>query len=108
MTLDAAVESGGGEFVVEDVTSGVLPGSTVTSGFGRLGDGRTFSFHLRRGTLTVEVYRPRLAGPVPMPEEVVASGSRHLADLDVDDERSLAAAVRDAIGDALRARVPAR
>ena len=42
------------------------------SGFGRVGDGRTFSFHVERQVLIVEIYRPRLAGPVPQAEDVVA------------------------------------
>ena len=70
------------------------------SGFGHLGDGRSFSFHVHRGQLLVEIYRPRLAGPVPLPDDVVASARRSLVDLDVDDARSLSAAVRDAIAEA--------
>ena len=106
MTLAAAPHAGGnprdnaggdfaGEFFVEDITTGL-----AASGFGHLGDGRSFSFHVHRGQLVVEVYRPRLAGPVPLPEDVVARASRSLVDLDVDDARSLSAAVRDAIGEA--------
>ena len=38
---------------------------------GRLGDGRSFSFHVHRGQLVVEVYRPRLSALVPLPEDVV-------------------------------------
>jgi len=99
MTLDAAPHSEGAEFVaefvIEDITTGVF-----ASGFGHLGDGRNFSFRVHRGQLLVEIYRPRLAGPVPAPEDVVAGASRSLTDLDVDDARSLSAAVRDAIGEA--------
>ena len=47
--------------------------------------------------LLVEVYRPRLSGPVPQAEDVVAVATRKLKDIDVTDERSLAAAVRDAV-----------
>lgn len=92
MPLAPASESTGAEFVVEDLSTGVF-----ASGFGRLGDGRSFSFHVNRGHLVVEIYRPRLAGPVPVPEDVVATSSRGLGDVDVDDARSLAAAVRDAV-----------
>ena len=46
------------------------------------------------------MYRPRLAGPVPQAEDVVAVASRRLTDIDVTDERSLTAAVRDAVADA--------
>ena len=94
MTLAAAPHARG-EYFVEDITTGL-----AASGFGHLGDGRSFSFHVHRGQLVVEVYRPRLAGPVPLPEDVVARASRSLVDLDVDDARSLSAAVRDAIGEA--------
>ena len=48
-------------------------------------------------TLVVEVYRPRLSGPVPQAEDVVAVATRKLTDIDVTDERSLSAAVRDAV-----------
>ena len=84
-----------GDFVVEDITTGVF-----ASGFGHLGDGRRFSFRVHRGRLTVEVYRARAGGPVPLPEDLVATASRGLADLDLSDARSLSAAVRDAIATA--------
>ena len=83
------------EFEIEDISTGLH-----ASGFGRVGDGRTFSFHVDRGTLEVEVYRPRLRGPVPQTEDVVATSTRSLAHIDVHDERSLAAVVRDAVADA--------
>ncbi len=63
-------------------------------------DGRSFSFHIEHHQLVVEVYRPRLAGPVPQAEDVVATATRRAADIDFSDERSLAAAVRDAVADA--------
>ena len=96
MTLASAPHSPGAEFVVEDLTTGLF-----ASGFGRLGDGRSFSFHVHRGQLVVEVYRPRLAGPVPSPEDLIAGTTRGLGDLDVHDARSLCAAVRDAISTAV-------
>lgn len=99
MTLAAAPLSPGPEFVIEDLATGLF-----ASGFGRVGDGRSFSFHVHRGQLVVEVYRPRLSGPVPMPEDVVATAVRGLCDLDVDDARSLAAAVRDAVAMAVPVR----
>jgi hypothetical protein len=85
----------GEEFEIEDVSTGMN-----ASGFGRLGDGRTFSFRVERNTLVVEVYRPRLVGPVPQTEDVVAVSYRSLSHVDVTDERSLVAAVRDAVADA--------
>jgi hypothetical protein len=85
-----------GQFIIEDISTGLH-----ASGFGQVGDGRPFSFHLDdKRTLTVEVYRPRLSSLVPHEEDVVARASRRLAHVDVDDERSLAAAVRDAVADA--------
>lgn len=95
MTLAAAPLTPGAEFVIEDLTTGLF-----ASGFGRLGDGRRFSFHVHRAQLVVEIYRPRLAGLVPLPEDVVATAARSLGDLDVDDARSLTAAVRDTLATA--------
>jgi hypothetical protein len=99
MTLTSAAQSPGTEFVIEDLTTGLF-----ASGFGRLGDGRRFAFHAHRGQLTVEVYRPRTAGPVPAPEDVIASVTRSVGDLDVRDARSVAAAVRDAVATAVSKR----
>jgi len=95
MTLAADREAGGREFAVEDITTGVH-----ASGFGQVGDGRSFSFHIERQTLVVEIYRPRLNGPVPLEEDIVATASRKLTHIDLNDERSIAAAVRDAVTDA--------
>lgn len=80
------------EFVVEDITTGVH-----ASGFGQVGDGRSFSFHVERQHLVVEIYRPRLTRPVPWDEDVVAIATRTLTDLDLTDTRSVTAAVRDAV-----------
>ncbi|MFM9033979.1 MAG: hypothetical protein ACKOQ4_06785 [Mycobacterium sp.] len=92
MALVPASQSDGTEFVIEDLITGLH-----ASGFGRLGDGRSFSFHVHHGQLVVEVYRPRRAVPVPLPEDVTATATRGLAGVDVDDARSLSAAVRDAV-----------
>ena len=84
------------EFAIEHVSTGVH-----ASGFGTLGDGRSFSFHVEdRQNLVVEVYRPRLSGPVPQDEDVIARTTRGLIDIDVTDERSVAATVRDAVAGA--------
>lgn len=85
------------DFVIEDMWSGVSPAKAFASGFGQVGDGRSFAFRIERRWLLVEVYRPRLAGPVPQPEDIVASSRRSVVDIDITDERSLAAAVRDAV-----------
>ena len=79
-------------FAIEDIITGVH-----ASGFGQVGDGRTFSFRIERHELVVEVYRPRLRGPVPQSEDVVAISTRKLTDIDLSDERSMAAVVRDAV-----------
>jgi hypothetical protein len=92
MTLGADRELDNQQFAIEDITTGVH-----ASGFGQVGDGRSFSFHIEKQMLVVEVYRPRLPGPVPQAEDVVAVASRKLIDIDLTDERSVSAAVRDAV-----------
>ena len=103
MTLAADRELGNHEFAIEDITTGVHG-----SGFGQVGDGRSFSFHIVKQMLDVEVYRPRITGPVPQAEDVVATASRKLTDIDLTDERSVAAAVRDAVAAAQPVTRPAR
>jgi len=95
MTLAAHPQPGYQEFAIEDISTGVH-----ASGFGQVGDGRTFSFHIERGQLVIEVYRPRLSNPVPCEEDVVAIATRKLTDIDLTDERSLSATVRDAVAEA--------
>lgn len=85
------------EFVIEEMSTGVF-----ASGFGQADDGRSFSFRIERQLLAVEVYRAQTAGPVPHAEDVVASAGRSLVDIDVTDERSLAAAVRDVVAGLIR------
>jgi hypothetical protein len=92
MTLAADEDLGKQEFAIEDITTGVH-----ASGFGQVGDGRSFSFHIERQMLVVEIYRPRLNGPVPQEEDVVAVGTCRLTHIDLTDERSVSAAVRDAV-----------
>jgi hypothetical protein len=92
MTLAADRDLDNQEFAIEDITTGVH-----ASGFGQVGDGRSFSFHTEKQMLVVEIYRPRLSGPVPQAEDVVAVASRRLTDIDLTDERSVAAAVRDTV-----------
>src|SRR6478735_451525 len=96
MTLAPGTDLTADDFAIEDISTGVH-----ASGFGALGDGRSFSFHVEdRQFLVVEVYRPRLSGPVPQDEDIVAIATRSLTDIDVTDERSVAAAVRDAVAGA--------
>ena len=92
MTLAADWEADHGTLIFEDISPGIH-----ASGFGQLEGGRSFSFHVERQHLIVEIYRPRLPGPVPHAEDVVATATRKLIGIDLTDERSLAAAVRDAM-----------
>ncbi|MFY1621080.1 hypothetical protein [Micromonospora sp. WMMD736] len=103
MTLAADRDLDTDEFAIEDISTGVH-----ASGFGQTGDGRTFSFHIERQMLVVEVYRPRLTGPVPQAEDVVAAAARTVTDIDLGDERSLAAAVRDEVASAQPVERPSR
>lgn len=96
MTVMADRHTAGNEFAVEDISTGIF-----ANGYGQVGDGRSFSFHIERRSLVVEVYRPRLSGPVPQAEDVVAKAVRGLVDLDLTDERSLTAAVRDSVAAAV-------
>ena len=93
VTADRHIADNG--FAVEDMSTGIF-----ASGYGQVGDGRSFSFHIEHRSLVVEVYRPRLTGPVPQAEDVVAKSVRSLFDIDLTDERSLTAAVRDSVANA--------
>ena len=95
MTVTADRHTADNGFAVEDMSTGIFE-----SGDGQLGDGRSFSFHIEHRSLVVEVYRPRLTGPVPQAEDVVARSVRSLFDIDLTDERSLTAAVRDSVANA--------
>jgi hypothetical protein len=86
---------GGGRFAIEDISTGLH-----ASGFGQVGDGRSFAFRVERRQLIVEIYRPRLAGPVPQAEDMVAMATRGVSGIDLTDEGSLSAVVRDAVSDA--------
>jgi hypothetical protein len=95
MAPTADRDSTGGEFVVEDITTGVH-----ASGYGEVGDGRSFSFHVEHHTLVIEVYRPLMGGPVPQAEDVVATARLNVLGIDLTDEQSLTAAVRAGVGGA--------
>jgi hypothetical protein len=103
MTVAADRHLADKEFAVEDMSTGIF-----ASGYGQVGDGRSFSFHIEHRSLVVEIYRPRLAGPVPQAEDVVARTVRSLLEIDLTDERSLTAAVRDAVSRATRVCRPRR
>jgi hypothetical protein len=103
MTLAADRKLDNHQFAIEDITTGLH-----ASGFGQVGDGRSFSFHIEKQVLVVEVYRPRITGPVPQAEDVVAAANRRLTDVDLFDQRSVSAAVRDAVAAAQRVTRTAR
>lgn len=103
MTLATEGRPDSAAFTFEDISTGMY-----ASGFGQVGDGRSFSFRLERQSLVVEVYRPRLRTPVPTEDDVVATSVRKLTDIDMTDERSLAAAVRDAVASAQPVARPGR
>jgi hypothetical protein len=92
MTLAADRDLESHEFAIEDIITGIH-----ASGFGQVGDGRSFSFHVERQSLVIEVYRPRLRRVVPQEEVVVAVATRKLTDIDLTDSRSVCAAVRDGV-----------
>jgi hypothetical protein len=84
-------------FVIEDMWVGVFSAKVVASGFGQVGDGRSFAFRIEGQWLLVEIYRARLNGLVPQSADIVKTARRSVVDVDITDERSLAAAVRDAV-----------
>ncbi|MVU82465.1 hypothetical protein GPX89_35200 [Nocardia sp. ET3-3] len=77
---------------VEDVTVG-----RYAHGFGVTADGRSFAFRTHRARLTLEIYRADLETAVPGPEDVEAVALAPVTDIDLDDERSVVALVRDLI-----------
>jgi hypothetical protein len=85
------------EFAIEDMWVGVFSAKVLASGFGQVGDGRSFAFRIEGHWLLVEIYRRRMSGPVPQPEDVVDTLRRNVVGVDITDERSLAAVVRDAV-----------
>ncbi|MEU7631320.1 hypothetical protein AB0C34_15220 [Nocardia sp. NPDC049220] len=89
-------------FAIDDITVG-----PYAHGFGTTADGRPFAFRTIRSTLMLEIYRRDLDSDVPAPEDVVAVAVARVTDIDLDDERSIVALVRDMIPDAAAVRTPA-
>ncbi|MBF6166876.1 hypothetical protein IU486_19255 [Streptomyces gardneri] len=83
------------EFAIDDITVG-----PYAHGFGSTADGHPFAFRTVRATLTLEIYRRDLGEVVPGPDDVLAVAEARVTDIDLDDERSVAALVRDMIPDA--------
>ncbi|WP_067834238.1 hypothetical protein [Nocardia lijiangensis] len=83
-------------FAIDDITVGPF-----AHGFGTTADGRPYAFRTVRSILTLEIYRADLDSDVPGPEDVVAVAEVRVTDVDLDDERSVVALVRDMIPDAV-------
>ncbi|WP_054813774.1 hypothetical protein [Nocardia arizonensis] len=83
-------------FAVDDITVGPF-----AHGFGTTADGKPYAFRTVRSTLVVEIYRADLDVEVPGPDDVVAVARARVTDVDLDDERSVVALVRDMIPDAV-------
>ncbi|KJF23027.1 hypothetical protein CJ178_06300 [Rhodococcus sp. ACPA4] len=92
-TESAAERPGGsfGDFEIEDISVG-----PYAHGFGR-SEGRTFAFRVRKSVLYVEVYRDYCERTVPSSDDVIATANRSVTDIDLTDERSISAVVRDAV-----------
>ena len=82
-------------FAIDDITVGPF-----AHGFGTTADGRPYAFRTVRSTVVLEIYRADLDSDVPGPEDVVAVAQARATDIDLDDERSVVALVRDMIPDA--------
>lgn len=85
------------EFAIEDMWVGAFSAKVLASGFGQVGDGRSFAFRIKGHWLLIEIYRRRMSGPVPQPEDVVDTLRRTIVGVDITDERSLSAVVRDTV-----------
>src|ERR1700743_1458513 len=90
-------QSSDGEFAIEDMWLGVFSAKILASGFGQVGDGRSFAFRIAGQWLLVEIYRAPLSRPGPEPEDIASPLRCNIVDVHVTAERSLPAAVRDAV-----------
>lgn len=99
----SGVQSCPGRFTVEQVTTG-----PHASGFGSTEDCRPFAFRVHKATLFLEIYRAGLSAPVPDRSDVTAVSEQSVTEIDLTDERSIVAAVRDAVIDADELRTGSR
>ncbi|WP_228000540.1 hypothetical protein [Nocardia australiensis] len=83
-------------FAIDDITVGPF-----AHGFGTTADGRPYAFRTVRSTVELEIYRCDLDTDVPGPDDVTAVAQARVTDIDLDDERSVIALVRDMIPDAV-------
>lgn len=79
------------DFAVEYVEVG-----PYAHGFGTSEDGLPYSFRVTGRTLVVDVYREG-ADTVPQPDDVVARAEGSVTEIDLADERSIVAFVRDLV-----------
>ncbi|TSE01672.1 hypothetical protein FOS14_03890 [Skermania sp. ID1734] len=91
-TSTSAIAEAGGEFAVEGVSVGAY-----ANGFGRTADGLPFAFRIVNRALRVEIYRDGIDSDVPEPADLVAVAHAPITDVDLTDERSIVAMVRDAV-----------
>lgn len=91
------IEPPTGGFVIEDLTCGAQ-----AHGFGHTDDGRPFAFQVKRAGLRLEIYRAEMPTEVPGPEDVVSVAELSVKDVDLADERSVTALVRDAADEAVK------
>lgn len=103
MSLDEDSVSNDGQeptpnaFTIEDLTVGAQ-----SHGFRHTEDGRSFAFQVKRGGLRMEVYHGGLSSHVPPPKDVSSVAELSVNGLDLYDERSVAAVVRDAAAQAVK------
>lgn len=82
-------------FAVEQVTTG-----SQANGFGSTDDCRPFAFRVHKSTLYLEIYRGDLTTSVPDKSDVAAVSEQSVKEIDLTDERSIVAVVRDAVNSA--------
>ncbi|UGT55790.1 hypothetical protein [Nocardia asteroides] len=89
-------------FGIDDLSVGPF-----AHGFGTTDEGNAFSFRTHRAILTLQIYRADLGEDVPGADDVVAVARAQVTDIDLGDERSVAAFVRDLIPTAVPVVAPA-
>ena len=81
-------------FTVEDISVG-----PHAHGFGRTAEGNSYAFRVRKSTMHVEVYRADATMSSGAGTSVSTSARRSVREIDLTDERSIVAVVRDAVSD---------
>ncbi|NLE80792.1 MAG: hypothetical protein GX610_14655 [Rhodococcus sp.] len=88
------MERFGSRFTLDYIATGVH-----AHGFGMTDGGNPYSFRVRGRSVEVEIYREGPETAVPGLEDVIASVRRSVTEIDLSDERSIGAVVRDAVSD---------